>query len=145
MAKPNSTVLLGSLNTEFVTVAYMVERYCKDHHLAKGAETAPPTESAWSKQLTLCSECQSLLDYAETRLDRCPYAEQKPACNTCPIHCYKPEPKQQMRNVMRYSGPRMLIGHPLLAFRHLWLERQDVPELNKSMVPNRKKRKQQGC
>jgi hypothetical protein len=139
--KPNSTVLLGSLNTEFVTVAYMVERYCKDHHLAKGADKTTQTEPQWQSAMNLCAECSELLAYAETRLDRCPYGEQKPACNTCPIHCYKPEPKDQMRQVMRYSGPRMLLQHPLLAFRHLWLEKQTVPELNKQMIPNRKKRK----
>lgn len=120
----------------------MVERYCKDHHLAKGIEKQTSGNQAWTSSLTLCHECSELLEYAEVRLDRCPYGDQKPACNTCPIHCYKPEPKLAMKGVMRYAGPRMLIGHPLLAIRHLWLERQAVPELTKQMVPNRKKRKQ---
>ena len=29
--------------------------------------------------------------------------------------------------VMRYAGPRMLWRHPLLAIRHLWIERQGAP------------------
>ncbi len=69
----------------------MVEVYCHDHHGTKS---------------DLCSECRELLEYAEVRLDRCPYGENKPTCNKCPIHCYKPAPKEQMRLVMRYSGPQ---------------------------------------
>jgi hypothetical protein len=32
-----------------------------------------------------------------------------------------------MKDVMRYAGPRMLWRHPLLAIRHLWIERQGAP------------------
>ncbi|WP_039427432.1 nitrous oxide-stimulated promoter family protein [Vibrio navarrensis] len=107
-----SLLLTGSLATEFKTVSYMVAMYCQAHH---------------QSERVLCQSCQALLDYAETRLDRCPYGQAKPACNRCPIHCYKPEPKTQMRDVMRYGGPRMLIAHPILAIRHLWSERKPVP------------------
>ncbi len=106
----NSNILLGKLNTEFKTVSAMIEIYCNKNHA---------TDS-------LCSQCAQLMDYAETRLDRCPYGQNKPACNVCPIHCYKPEPKEQMRLVMRFSGPRMLLHHPILAIRHLIAEKKQV-------------------
>jgi len=32
-----------------------------------------------------------------------------------------------MKNVMRYAGPRMLVRHPALALRHLWMERKGPP------------------
>jgi hypothetical protein len=105
-----SNILLGKLNTEFKTVSAMIEIYCKKNHHSH----------------SLCPECQALMDYAEVRLDRCPYGENKPTCNTCPIHCYKPEPKEQMRLVMRFSGPRMLLYHPILAIRHLLSEKRVV-------------------
>ncbi len=108
----SSSILVKSLNTEFKTVSAMVEIYCKAHHNGQG----------------LCSECSELIAYAETKLDRCPYGDKKPTCNRCPIHCYKPEPKEQMRLVMRYSGPRMLLHHPLLAIRHLMHEKKPVPK-----------------
>lgn len=120
-----SDILLGKLATEFKTVKAMVEVYCHDHHGTKDA---------------LCSECRELLDYAEVRLDRCPYGEEKPTCNKCPIHCYKPEPKEQMRLVMRYSGPRMLLKHPILAVRHLLHEKREVPEKLAANASNRHKR-----
>ncbi len=120
-----SDILLGKLATEFKTVKAMVEVYCHDHHGTKDA---------------LCRECRELLEYAEVRLDRCPYGEEKPTCNKCPIHCYKPEPKEQMRLVMRYSGPRMLLKHPILAVRHLLHEKREVPEKPAANASNRHKR-----
>lgn len=70
----------------------------------------------------LCPTCRELLTYAHTRLSRCHFGEEKPTCRLCPIHCYKPEMKERMRLVMRYTGPRMLLYHPMAALRHLWQE-----------------------
>ena len=67
----------------------------------------------------LCEECSQLWSYAQERLDKCPYGVNKPTCQNCPIHCYKPEMRQRVREVMRYAGPRMIWHHPLMAIRHL--------------------------
>jgi len=79
-------------------------------------------------QQELCEECQALLDYAWARLEHCKFGEKKPTCQKCPIHCYKPEMRQKMREAMRYSGPRMIWYHPIAAIRHLirQLERGEV-------------------
>jgi hypothetical protein len=95
----------------------MVAMYCAHHH----GTTA-----------RLCDACAELADYADGRLDRCPYGAAKPACTKCPIHCYKPEPLGKMREVMRFAGPRMLGRHPYLAIRHLLDDRKPVPSLPKS-------------
>lgn len=68
----------------------------------------------------LCPACRELLHYAHTRLERCPFGEQKKTCRKCPIHCYKPDMKKQMQAVMRYAGPRMIFFHPLAAIRHFF-------------------------
>jgi hypothetical protein len=120
-----SNLLEGALATEFKTVSAMMRIYCKKHH---GSDE-------------LCEDCKSLLGYAETKLDRCPYGESKPTCNKCPIHCYKPEPKAQMKEVMVYSGPRMLLPHPILSIRHLLHERKEVPKKPEVGQSNRAKRK----
>lgn len=90
------------------TVQAMVRIYCADHHGAGGG---------------LCESCSGLLDYSHQRLDRCPYGDEKPTCKECPVHCYKPDRRAEMRDVMRYAGPRMLWRHPWLAVVHLWQER----------------------
>lgn len=66
----------------------------------------------------LCGECKELLEYALSRLDKCPFQKGKTTCAKCPIHCYKPEMREKIRNVMRYSGPRMFSKHPILALFH---------------------------
>jgi len=67
----------------------------------------------------MCGECQELLRYAYQRLERCPFMNDKPACSNCSVHCYDPVRRERMRQVMRFSGPRMLTRHPILAVRHL--------------------------
>jgi hypothetical protein len=93
---------------EKATVAAMVRIFCADRHgTAEG----------------LCESCEALLAYSHQRLDRCPYGEEKPACNQCPIHCYQPARRVAMREVMRTAGPKMLVRHPWLAIVHFWKER----------------------
>ncbi len=86
------------------TVEIMMKIYCRDHHNGRRA---------------LCPECAELLDYTRLRLDRCPFGERKPACAKCEVHCYKPAQRQRIVAIMRYSGPKMLTRHPILAVRHL--------------------------
>ena len=71
---------------------------------------------------TLCPQCRELLEYAQTRLSRCPFGDGKSTCRICTVHCYKPEMRERMRVVMRWAGPRMLFYHPVAAIRHLWQE-----------------------
>lgn len=130
--------LSGALLTELKTVSAMLAIYCRHHHRHR----ARHKHSDGSVD-NLCHECRQLLMYAELRLDRCPYGQQKPTCNQCPIHCYKPEPKQQMQQVMRYAGPRMLLPHPLLAIRHLLHERKSVPDKPPRDQSNRRLRQAQ--
>jgi hypothetical protein len=56
----------------------------------------------------LCAECADLLSYSLQRLERCPQ-DPKPACKHCEIHCYKPLYRDQIRDVVRYSGKRLLL------------------------------------
>ncbi|MCK5001338.1 MAG: nitrous oxide-stimulated promoter family protein [Anaerohalosphaera sp.] len=67
----------------------------------------------------LCDDCQNLADYASARLANCPFGSDKPSCNKCTIHCYKPQMRQKIQEVMRYAGPKMIKKHPVLAIKHL--------------------------
>lgn len=76
----------------------------------------------------LCPACAELRAYAEQRLVRCPFGEDKPTCNNCQVHCYRPEMRQRVREVMIYAGPRMVLRHPVLALLHLLVdERRPAP------------------
>ena len=90
---------------EIETVTLMVRRYCRGVHGTRGE--------------ALCPACAALLEYARQRRERCPHGDNKPFCPNCPIHCYKPEMRQQMCAVMLYAGPRMLLSNPILVLRHM--------------------------
>ena len=72
----------------------------------------------------LCQECEELEGYAMQRLERCPFGEEKPTCGNCPIHCYKKDMRQRIKEAMRFAGPRMLFLHPLDTIRHFRKEHQ---------------------
>lgn len=70
----------------------------------------------------LCPDCKELLQYAHARLSRCPFGEKKTTCRLCTVHCYKPDMRKKMQEVMRFAGPRMMLYHPIAAIRHLLQE-----------------------
>ena len=109
---------------EWKTIEAMISLYCRDQHAPEGQ---------------LCSPCADLRDYAFQRLEKCPYGDEKPTCAKCPIHCYKPECREKVREVMRYAGPRLLLRRPLLTLRHLLDDRKAPPEL-----PQRRRKQSTG-
>ncbi|GAB4307383.1 MAG: hypothetical protein Kow0069_04860 [Promethearchaeota archaeon] len=90
------------------TMEAMIKTFCKKKHLG-----------TMKGHRGVCNECSELLEYALGRLAKCRFGDQKPTCRNCPIHCYAPHRREQVRAVMRFSGPRMIFHHPALAFRHL--------------------------
>ena len=93
------------IKQEKKVIAQMIAIYCRRRHR--------PSDGA------LCAECDALLNYAMARLDRCPKGEAKSSCRKCDIHCYAPIQRKQVRDVMKYVGPRMLFINPAAAIRHL--------------------------
>ncbi len=89
------------INFEKKTVAAMIDIYYKqfkdEEHLA---------------------EREDVLSYAMTRLNYCRFSEDKPTCKVCPVHCYKKSYQEKMKLIMRYSGPRMMIYHPIMSVEH---------------------------
>ena len=84
------------------TVSLMIALYCRKHHGSK----------------KLCPDCAALDAYARLRSDKCPFMETKTFCSNCRVHCYKADMREKIRAVMRFSGPRMLLYHPVMAVRH---------------------------
>jgi hypothetical protein len=97
----------GRLQREWRTMQAMVGIYCDGHAHAREAGA------------DLCADCRGFLAYAARRLEKCPYGRSKPTCAKCPVHCYKPQPRQLAREIMKYAGPRMTLRHPWLSLAHL--------------------------
>lgn len=110
-------------------VSQMIALWCRAHHQAGeplhggGGQTSAEGNLATSVRLghrdvQLCPSCSELRDYALARIKHCPHMGTKTFCSACPTHCYKPEMRERIREVMRWSGPRMLRYRPIPAIKH---------------------------
>lgn len=104
-------------NKQGETVDIMIRIYCHKKHHTKGKE--------------LCQECQELSSYCHYRLSLCPHGDKKPFCSNCRIHCYDKAHREKIREVMRFSGPRMIFHRPILAFRHVISTKAEARRLAK--------------
>ena len=85
-------------------VSQMIALYCRKQHHTRG---------------DLCPQCAALDAYAKMRADKCPFMETKTFCSNCRVHCYRPNMRARIREVMRFCGPRMILHHPVAAIRHV--------------------------
>lgn len=95
-------------------VSQMIALYCRKKHHTRG---------------DLCPQCAALDAYAKMRADKCPFMETKTFCSNCRIHCYKPDMRAKIREVMRFAGPRMILHHPVAAIRHVVETRKEQKRL----------------
>ncbi len=97
-------------------VSEMIALYCHKKHGTKGK---------------ICDDCAALKAYAEMRADKCPFMETKTFCSNCKVHCYKADMRERIRQVMQFSGPRMLFHHPVMAIRHVIESKREKKRLEK--------------
>lgn len=109
---------------ELKTLTVMLRLYCRAHK--------------HQEQQGLCPRCIRLLDYAARRLEACIFGDAKPTCTNCLVHCYSQNLREEMRTVMRWAGPRMLLRHPILGIQHLWNGRRPSPRLPEKAQKHRK-------
>lgn len=98
---------------EMRTISQMVALYCAGNH-----GDCPRTQNAHCGE-AVCDKCAALDSYAVERTRQCKRMDVKTSCEECENHCYRPEQREEIRQVMRYAGPRMLAKHPIAAIRHL--------------------------
>lgn len=85
--------------------------YCRHHHDAPrtgadvGANACSPLVDG---RYEVCDDCREFLAYAVARRMHCPL-DPKPVCKHCPVHCYKPDYRQRVKDVMRFSGKHLLL------------------------------------
>ena len=86
------------------TIEIMINIYCKGHGHSEDKE--------------LCEDCTELLAYSMKKQEICPLGDEKTSCRKCAIHCYEPSNRKKIQEVMRYSGPKMLLNQPATTFYH---------------------------
>lgn len=109
-------------------VSDMILLYCRKQHKSIRKTTG-------LGKIDLCPECADLEAYARMRSDKCPFMETKTFCSNCRVHCYKPDMRERIRVVMRFSGPRMLFVHPVAAIRHVIESRKEAAKMSTTSAP----------
>jgi hypothetical protein len=104
------------------TLALFIHLYCRYKHAdaerhAVDLRTHDVAAIA-GKTIILCPECTKLLAHAFVKRAHCPM-DPKPMCKHCPNHCYHPTYRAQIREVMKFSGRKMVLGGRLDCLFHL--------------------------
>jgi hypothetical protein len=113
----------GRVLRDLKTLARFIVIYCHGNH--EGAERCPVVLPGFDVQeiagqpVELCRECRKLLQHALIKRSHCPMSP-KPMCKHCPKHCYAPHYRDQIRDVMKYAGPKLVMRGRLDYLIHLF-------------------------
>jgi RNase P subunit RPR2 len=100
-------------------IGTFVEVYCSGKH--RGADRSQTTLPNGMGVRTICPECAAFLEYAIEKRLKCPLEAEKPTCKHCRIHCYDPTRREKVREIMSYSGRRLVLRGRLDYLWHYFL------------------------
>jgi len=97
--------------------------YCKakhPSHMKEKVEAEAEAEDSAGGETLLCLECAKVAKHALEKRRNCPL-EPKPSCKRCHIHCYSEDYRRRIREIMAFSGRRMILRGRLDYLRHYFL------------------------
>jgi len=110
------------MNKDLKTLATFISIYCTHQHpdTEKQLVTMPQLDitAIAGKEMVLCGECRKLLLHAFVKRSNCPL-DPKPMCKHCPVHCYAPDYRKKIQEVMRFSGKKLVTSGRLDHLVHL--------------------------
>ena len=88
-------------------IGKFVEVYCAGKH---GTMTRLPLKLPEELgERRLCTVCAEFMEYAAIKRIKCPLEDKKPICKYCRIHCYGKEQRKKVREIMAYSGRKLML------------------------------------
>lgn len=98
-----------------------VALYCRDKHGDRPRDrfTYRGVDDKVWHAIELCDECTKMLTHGTAKRLICP-KEPKPYCKDCDIHCYAPGYRERVREIMRYSGKKMIMRGRLDMIYHYY-------------------------
>lgn len=97
--------------SDMQVLARFIQVYCDCRHREvdrSAAELPHELTPRFKRGLHLCPACTALWTHAVEKRRNCPL-DPKPACKGCHIHCYSMEHRARIREVMAFSGRRMIM------------------------------------
>ena len=93
-----------------------VRFYCMSKHDNLFETNADASEIS-GRKILLCRVCAELVEYAMEKRRKCPL-NPKPSCKKCHIHCYGKDHRTRIREIMAFSGRRMILRGRVDYIRH---------------------------
>lgn len=81
--------------------------YCRGNH-----------DAAARGDDAMCAWCREAIEDTLERALACPHGH-KHNCEDCETHCQRGEAQQNIKVIMRYAAPRMVVRHPVMTFGYL--------------------------
>lgn len=88
-------------------IGKFVEVYCAGKHGTSDRAALPLPAGLGERRL--CPECATFMQYAVARRIKCPLEAEKPTCKHCRIHCYNKANLAKVKEIMAYSGKRLML------------------------------------
>lgn len=88
-------------------IGKFVEVYCAGKHGTSARSTFKLPATLGDRRL--CPECTAFMEYAVGQRTKCPLEAEKPSCKKCRIHCYAKIQRDKVREIMAYSGRRLML------------------------------------
>jgi len=119
---PSDAAADAHLRRDLKTLAMFIRVYCKHRHpdapKALLELRTHDVAALTGRPTPLCEECRKLLAHAFVKRTTCPMSP-KPSCKHCPSHCYHPTYRARIREVMKFSGRRLVLTGRLDLLFHL--------------------------
>ena len=88
-------------------IGKFVEVYCTGKHWE--TEKKPFLLPVDLGERRMCPECTIFMAYAIAKRMKCPLEAEKPSCKKCRIHCYAKTEREKVREIMAYSGRKLMM------------------------------------
>lgn len=88
-------------------IGKFVEVYCAGKHRDGATSMVAVPGDTGSRRI--CQECRAFFEYAIKKRMKCPLEAEKPSCKHCRIHCYGTANREKIREIMAYSGRRLIM------------------------------------
>jgi uncharacterized paraquat-inducible protein A len=116
--------LSGEQIRDLKILARFIELFCHARHNMKavGERVIPEIlRQGKGSAKTICVACAELLEHGMKKRGACPL-DPKPTCKSCHVHCYTPEQRRKVREIMAYSGKRMILRGRLDYLWHYFIK-----------------------
>ena len=119
---PLTPELDRELTRDLKTLTLFIRVYCKHKHSSANRQPVElvthDVQRLAGRPVELCEDCRKLLTHALVKRSNCAM-EPKPMCKHCPNHCYHPTYRAKIRDVMKFSGRRLVLTGRLDYLFHL--------------------------